>query len=315
MSPEKDQAYFCEGMAEEIINALTSLDGLEVASRTSAFQSKAKDFEIAEIGTRLKVGSVLEGSVRKAGNRLRVTAQLIKVSDGYHVWSERFDRDLDDVFAVQDEIAQAVAGQLEVTLLGAGDERLGKRRTENLDAYEQYVKGRHYRFTQYNPRMARECFAEAVRLDPDYAAAYAALAESVVPLAAHGVVSREEALQIARPAVEQALRLDGELSEAHAAAGMMHWWLAWRSGDAEDEFRRALALDPRSVDGRLWYASLLAMLGRTGESLEHGDIAQERDPLSAYASVYRGVCSRLRVDTTRRFRPFSADWSCNRIPH
>ena len=290
MSADPEQEYFCEGMSEEIINALTALDGLRVASRTSAFLAKAKNFDIAEIGERLQVGAVLDGSVRKAGNRLRVSAQLINVSDGYHLWSGRYDREMEDVFAVQDEIAQAVVGQLQVKLLGAGDEHLARRRTESLDAYEQYVKGRYYRFTQYNLRMARECFAEAARLDPDYAAAHAALADTLVALSLLGVVSVWEGLQVARRAVERALLLAGGLSEAHAGAGMVHMWLEWRWGDAEDEFRRAIELHPRNVDGHVWYAQLLAILGRTEESLEQSDIAQELDPLSAYAAVFRGWC-------------------------
>ena len=135
MSPGKDQDYFCEGMAEEIINALTRLEGLHVASRTSAFQAKARDFEMAEIGSRLRVGTVLEGSVRKAGNRLRVTAQLINVSDGYHLWSERYDRDMDDVFAVQDEIAHAVVESLKVQLLGDAGAPLVTSPADSLEAY------------------------------------------------------------------------------------------------------------------------------------------------------------------------------------
>ena len=144
MSPGKDQDYFCEGMAEEIINALTTLEGLHVASRTSAFQAKARDFNIAEIGVNLKVGAVLEGSVRKAGNRLRVTAQLINVRDGCHLWSERYDRDMDDIFAVQDDIARTVVEKLKVKLLGVVDEPLVARPTDNLEAYNLYLQGRYY---------------------------------------------------------------------------------------------------------------------------------------------------------------------------
>ena len=168
MSPGKDQDYFCEGMAEEIINALTRLEGLNVASRTSAFQAKARDFEMAEIGTRLKVGAVLEGSVRKAGNRLRVTAQLINVSDGYHLWSERYDRDMDDVFAVQDEVAQSVTDALQVTLLG--DERHTRRvvpSINNLEAYNFYLRGRyHYaRWSGADFEKSLRCFSEALALN------------------------------------------------------------------------------------------------------------------------------------------------------
>ena len=140
MSPQKDQDYFCEGMAEEIINALAGLEGLHVAARTSAFQAKAKDFDMAEIAARLKVGTVLEGSVRKAGNRLRVTTQLINVSDGYHLWSQRYDRDMDDVFAVQDEIAHSVVEKLKVRLLGEADMPMVTQPTDNLDVYNLYSK-------------------------------------------------------------------------------------------------------------------------------------------------------------------------------
>ena len=144
MSPGKDQDYFCEGMAEEIINALTGLEGLHVASRTAAFQAKARDFDIAEIGSRLNVGAVLEGSVRKAGQRLRVTAQLINVSDGYHLWSERYDRNMEDVFAVQDEITQSVVEKLKVKLLGGQEVPVITRPTDTLEAYNLYLKGRYY---------------------------------------------------------------------------------------------------------------------------------------------------------------------------
>ena len=168
MSPAKDQAYFCEGMAEEIINALTTLKGLQVVSRTSAFRAKARDLDVAEIGARLKVGTVLEGSVRKAGDRLRVTAQLISVSDGYHLWSERFDRTLEDVFEVQDEITQSVVEKLKVKLLGAADQRLAKRATDNLQAYNLVLEGRHLRLKMTEPTLKRslECFEDALALEP-----------------------------------------------------------------------------------------------------------------------------------------------------
>jgi tetratricopeptide (TPR) repeat protein len=165
-----------------------------------------------------------------------------------------------------------------VTLLGAGDERLVTRPTESLDAYEQYVKGRYYRFTQYNVPKARECFATAARLNPDYAAAHAALAETLGPLSILGLISSREALQVARPALERALRLDGGLSDAHAATGMMHMWLDWRWDDAEEGFRRALAARPSDIEARAQYSHLLAVLGRTEESLKHSAIAQESTP-------------------------------------
>ena len=166
MSPQKDQDYFCEGMAEEIINALTGLEGLHVASRTSAFLAKANNFDIADIGSRLKVGAVLEGSVRKAGNRLRVTAQLINVRDGFHLWSERYDRDMEDVFAVQDEIARAVVDKLKVKLLGGSDAPLVHLPTDNLEAYNWHLQGRYFRMKFSGAALGKglECFTQALAL-------------------------------------------------------------------------------------------------------------------------------------------------------
>ena len=178
MSPGKDQDYFCEGMAEEIINALTALDGLHVASRTSAFLAKEKRFDIAQVGKSLKVGAVLEGSVRKAGNRLRVTAQLINVRDGYHLWSERYDREMDDVFAVQDDIARTVVEKLKVKLLGAADTPLVTRPSEKVEAYNLVLQGRYYsvRGTRAAFEKAVACFTQALALEPTYAQAQAGIA-------------------------------------------------------------------------------------------------------------------------------------------
>ena len=238
MSADPEQRYFCEGMAEETINALTALDGLHVASRTSAFQAKAKDLAIGEIGARLGVGTVLEGSVRKAGNRLRVTAQLINVSDGYHLWSERYDRDLDDVFAVQDEIARSVVERLRVKLLGLAGGTLVRRPTESLDAYQQYAMGRHYRFVRYDARQARECFARAIALDPSFAAAHAGLAEAAVLEGVLGLVSPPAAAAAARPAAERAVALDDQLSEAHDAAARLRFYFDWDWDGAERDSSR-----------------------------------------------------------------------------
>ena len=248
MSPGKDQDYFCEGMAEEIINALTALDSLRVASRTSAFLAKEKRFDIAEIGTRLKVGTLLEGSVRKAGNRLRVTAQLINVRDGYHLWSERYDRDLDDVFAVQDEIARAVVKELKVKLFVASEGAMVIRPTDNLEAYTSYMQGRHYRFSRQDPQRGRRFFEEAVQHDPAYAAAWAGVAHGAVLAGLFGLQRPHEALSDARRAVDRALTLDGRLADAHDALAWIHFWFDWSWDDAEREARRAIELDPASAD-------------------------------------------------------------------
>ena len=178
MSPEKDQAYFCEGMAEEIIIALTQLDGLQVASRTSCLQAKTKGLDIAEVGRRLNVTSVLEGSVRKAGSRVRITAELIKVSDGFHLWSERYDRQLDDIFVVQEEIARAIADRLNVTLVKDVSEPLVTPPTRNLEAHNAYLKGRFLLGQKGRLTEALEHFERALSLDSQFALAQAGVADA-----------------------------------------------------------------------------------------------------------------------------------------
>ncbi len=289
MSADPEQRYFCEGMAEEIINALTALEGLHVPSRTSAFQAKAKDLAIGEIGSRLGVGTVLEGSVRKAGNRLRVTAQLINVSDGYHLWSERYDRELNDVFAVQDEIARSVVGQLRVKLLGETDAPLVARPTDNLEAYDSYTMGRHYRFVRYDAGKARECFARAVELDPSYAAAHAGLADAATMQAFLALTSSREASAAARPAATRALSLDDGLSEAHDATARVRFWFDWDWAGAEREFRRALELNPANAETHCGYAICLVFLLRPDDALAQLRRAQDVDPLSPYAAALTGL--------------------------
>ena len=191
MSPDPEQEYFCEGMAEEILNALTGLEGLHVASRTSAFLAKANKFDIAEIGSRLNVKTVLEGSVRKAGNRLRVTAQLINVSDGYHLWSERYDRTMDDVFEVQDQITQSVVKKLKVNLLGTESAPVITRPTDNMEAYNLVLQGRYHsmRATGAALDKALACCTKALALEPTYAQAYAgiAMAEAIRAVISLGI--------------------------------------------------------------------------------------------------------------------------------
>ena len=282
MSPEKDQDYFCEGMAEEIINTLTALDGLHVASRTSAFLAKAKNFDIAEIGTRLKVGAVLEGSVRKAGNRLRVTAQLIKVSDGYHLWSERYDREMDDVFAVQDEIAQSVTDALQVALLG-GEQgaRLVRRPIANLDAYNAYLRGRHHyaRWTGPDLEKSLRYFSEALALEPSYAQAHAGLAVTQAMRGVLSLVAPQQVLPIAKEHAQQALNANESLSEAHLALAVVLDYQEWDWRAAEREYRRALDLDPGNALARGYLASLLARLGQTESAIAEARAATQSDPL------------------------------------
>ena len=249
MSPQKDQDYFCEGMAEELINALTTIEGLHVAARTSSFQFKGQVVDVSEIGRRLRVAAVLEGSVRKAGTRLRITAQLIKVSDGFHLWSERYDRDMDDVFAVQDEIARSVVSQLRAKLRDeVVGEPLVRRHTNNLEAYHAFLRGRHCRFSLYDLRGAIGFFEKAVAADPTYALAHAAIADCFAILGLYAVLAPHIAASKARTAAQRALQFDGELPEAHGALAQVAFLFDWDWTRAATEFARALELKPAGVE-------------------------------------------------------------------
>ena len=288
MSQEKDQDYFCEGLAEELIDALARLEGLRVVARTSAFQFRGKGHDLREVGEKLNVKTVLEGSVRKAGNRLRINVQLINTEDGYHLWSERYDRDIDDIFAVQDEIARSVVARLRIKLLSGSEGPLVRRPTESLEAYACYMQGRHHRFTRYNLPQAVECFEEAVQHDPAYAAAWAGLADTAVAGGIMLVWPPADASIRARSAVERALALDDGLSEAHAALARIRCWFDWHWADAEREFRRAIELNPASVVAYSSYAGFLGHMGRTNEALAQVERARALDPLSAHASFQAG---------------------------
>lgn len=299
MSADPEQEYFCEGMAEEIINALAALDGLRVASRTSAFQAKARDFEMAEIGTRLNVGTALEGSVRKAGNRLRVTAQLINVSDGYHLWSERYDREVDDVFAVQDEITRAVVNQLKVKLLGEEHVPVVRRPTDNLHAYSLFLKCRHHvgEMTGAALKTALDCGRQALALEPAFGQAHAGLAQAYVLQAELGFAAPHTVMPVAKDAARRALSLDDTIGEAHGALAEILHFFEWDWVGAEREYRRALELNPGDTRARSRYAELLGQLARTDESIAEARAAVERDPLSSFNRVILSLMFLLARDT------------------
>ena len=286
MSADPEQEYFCEGMAEEIINALAALEELHVASRTSAFLAKAKNFDVAEIGARLKVAAVLEGSVRKAGNRLRVTAQLINVSDGYHLWSERYDRDMDDVFAVQDEIAQTVVEKLKVKLLGEHEAPVIKRPTDNLEAYNLFLKGRYYfsKLTKDALTRSLECFTQALAKEPTYAQAHAGIAVTQTVRAVYGGAVPREVMPSAKEAALKALVLDETVADAHLALGCVLHYYDWDWLGAEHQYRRALELNPSDTLVRVVYGHLLATcLDRPDAALAEVRQAVSLDPVSLFS--------------------------------
>ena len=298
MSAEKDQDYFCEGMAEEIINALTKLENLRVVARTSAFQFKGQAVDLREVGKKLDVTSVLEGSVRKAGNRLRVTAQLINVNDGYHLWSERYDGTMDDVFEVQDEITQSVVEELKVKLLGNEDVPVVNRPTDNLEAYSLFLKGRyfHTRATGAAFQKGLERYAEAVALEPAHAQPHAGIAQIRASQTMMGLVEPQAVMPSAKASALRAIALDDAVADAHFALAFVdHCECNWAR--AEREYSRALELNPGDAFARVHFALLLACVGRADAAITEGQHAVRRDPLSL-------VCRAMLVNVlvlARRF--------------
>lgn len=282
LSADKENEYFSEGLAEDIINALTKLPGLRVIARTSAFAFRGKDVDVSEIGAKLKVATILEGSVRKAGSHIRVAAQLIRVADQSHLWSERYDREMADVFAIQDEISQAIVEKLRVRLTGDGP--LVKRHTENVEAYNLFLRGRHsiHRVAEESLAKGKEYLEQAIALDPDYALSYTGLAEYYWASATWGFMPGSEAVPRAKAAALAALKLDDTLAEAHAQLGVARGIGDFDWVGAEQEFRRALEINPASPIVHYYYGvHCLRPMGRLDEALFEARRVVELDPLSA----------------------------------
>ncbi|MGB9004608.1 MAG: tetratricopeptide repeat protein [Candidatus Aminicenantales bacterium] len=290
MSPQKDQEYFCDGMTEELINRLSNIKELKVPARTSAFTFKGKAEDIREIGRKLDVEKVLEGSVRKEGSQLRITVQLVNVSDSYHIWSETFDKELTKVFAIQDEIALTVVDKLKFTLLSDEKAKLIKRPTENPEAYDLYLLGRffYYKTTEEDLKKAIKYFEQAIAKDPGYALAYAGQATCYTVLCAIGFLAPKESYPKAKEAVIKALELDEELGEAHASLGYLKAVFDWDFAGAEHDFRRAIKLNPGSVDIYILYSIYLAFAGRFDEAIARFKHAVELDPASPQTYTYLG---------------------------
>ncbi|MCG6955944.1 MAG: tetratricopeptide repeat protein [Gemmatimonadetes bacterium] len=289
MSDEAENEYFSDGMTEEIINALAQLEDLRVAARTSSFAFKGTSPDLAEVSTKLKVATVLEGSVRKAGDHLRITAQLIDASSGYHLWSERYDRKLEDVFAIQDDIATAIADKLQVTLAAGTRQPLVGPTTENLEAYDLYLRGR-FLVTQggESPRMGLEYFQRALATDPQYALAHAGVAEAYHWLGATGISRPRDVLPKARQAAMRALELDETLPEAHFQLGLLAWAYDFEWSKAEEHLLKALELNPDLPQVHSLYGFFLASMGRSEESLSSLLRGVQLDPLCQIAHTWFG---------------------------
>ncbi len=281
MSPLKDQDYFAEGLAEELMNALAQLKGLHVVARTSAFAFKGMNKDVREIGRALNVRAVVEGSVRVSGSRLRITAQLINVDDGYHLWSERFDREMADVFSVQDEISAAIVEKLEVNLFARERTALGRRSTQDPEAYRLYLKGLHFvnRADAVSIAKALDLFREAVEKDPSFALAHTGTAYAFMSLANLNLGQPAEMWAKAKESVEKALALDDDRAEAHALAAARAYWHDWDWEAAERSFGRALALNPGRAFTRGNYAFFCLTMGRFDDSVREIRAAQELDPV------------------------------------
>jgi eukaryotic-like serine/threonine-protein kinase len=281
-SADPENEYFSDGMTDELITALSKVEGLQVASRTSVFALKNLRDDVRTLGERLRVSTVLDGSVRKSGNRIRLNVQLSSVDDGHLLWSERYDRELADVFAVQDEIAQTIVRTLRSTLLGDLGDPTPVRYTSNVKAYSLYLKGRFHwnRRTQAGIKEGIRHFEEAIREDPGYALAYSGLADSYALDPDYKAAPVFERMERARAEARKALALDDTLAEAHTSLGWVTFIFDWDWSAAEREFIRAVDLNPRYATARQWYAWFLVAMGRFEEALTQGRAAIDLDPAS-----------------------------------
>jgi len=282
ISPDQDQEYFCDGITEEIINSLLKISGIRVVSRTSSFQFKKQDLDVREIGQILDVDTALEGSVRKAGDQLRITAKLVDVSNGYYLWSESYDSNLEDVFTFQDEISRAIAEKLNINPEHLEDQQLVCKSTESIEAYNHYLRGRYYWNRRYEGGLQKsiQYFQQAIGLDPLYSQAYAGLADTFNIIGFYNFMSPNEACLRAKSAAAKALDLAPDLAEAHTAMGWVYTFYDWNWKAAEHEFKLAIKLNNNYAIAHHYYALFLYAMSRFEESFEQMRHALDLDPLA-----------------------------------
>ena len=290
MSADADNEHFCDGLAEELLNALSKIDDLKVAARTSAFSFKGKSVNASEIGARLSVNHILEGSVRRSGTRLRISVQLVNASDGFHLWSDRYDREMRDIFDVQDEIALAVVGALKVMLFGAEKAALLKRYTDDAAVHELFLKGRYYsyKYSAEGWTRAIEFFQRAIDMQPDYAPAHAGMAACYGCLWFFGLLPAGQTIPQSKAATHKALEVDGTLANAYLSLAMITFFYDWEWERAEQAFRQSIALNSNDAEALSYYALFLAFEGRTDEALDRAQRALEIDPLSPLINMNVG---------------------------
>jgi len=293
ISNDEENEYFCDGLAEELLNALAKIDALKVAARTSAFSFKNKNVEISRIANALNVKTVLEGSVRRSGNRLRISVQLVNAADGYHLWSERYDRQMRDIFDVQDEIALAIVDALKVKLLGREKAAILKRYTDNTEAYELYLKGLYHcnKWTDEGVRKSLEYFEKALEKDPEFAPAYAKIADYYHFSSHIGLFSPQQIFPKWRAAAERALEIDEGLADAHLALAHIYFYYDRDWAASQREYERALELNPNSTDAHKYYGLFLASRERFDQAIAEAKKALELDPLSIAVNIVAGfIC-------------------------
>lgn len=301
LSADKDYEYFSDGMSEEIITTLTKLNGLHVVARTSSFAFKGKNEDIREIGKKLQVEHILEGSVRKSGNRLRITTQLIKIADGYHLWSERFDRTMDDIFAIQDEISLSIVDKLKITLFEGEKDALAKHPTENLQAYDLVLQGRYsfHKLTRESLLSALDYFQKAITISPNYAQAYAEIAAGYCIFGLLDYLPSPDAYPKAKTYALKALEIDPNAAVAYAALATVNLNYDWDWEGAESAFKKAIELNSNASNVRLQYAMFLVYRGRLDEALAEMNITYSIDPLLPRSWVGFVLLRMGRLDEAR----------------
>jgi len=290
MSSEKDQDYFCDGLAEEIIHTLAHNEDLKVISRTSAFAFKDKLEDIRDIGRKLGVATLLEGSIRKSGSRLRTTVQLIKVEDGSHIWSERYDREVKDVFDLQDEISHSILDSLKVKLLGKKKPAVAKLHSDNQEAYNLYLKGTYHwqLLTAEGYSVAAECFEQALQIDPNYAHAYMGLAYVTGYSTVWGNIPPNVGWPKINQYINKVLEMDPKSADAYSGLAGLNVYYHWNWREAEKYFKLALQINPNASQIHLDYSNYFTFTGRHSEAVSEAKRAQELDPFSIYINTYTG---------------------------
>ena len=290
MSADGDNEHFCDGLAEELLNALSKIDALKVAARTSAFSFKGKSATVSTIARTLGVNNILEGSIRRSGNRLRISVQLINAADGYQLWSERYDREMSDIFALQDEITLAVVAALKVTLFGDEKAAVLRRYTEDAEVYELFLKGRYHsnKYTAQGWKRAIECFEKAIDRQPDYALAYAGIAAARGCQWFFGILPAEQTIPQCKSANSQALALDDGLSDSYLSLAMITFFYDWDWKRAEQQFTQAITLNPNNAEALSYFAMFLAFAGRLDEAIGLNRRALTLDPLAPLINMNGG---------------------------